>query len=180
MWSWEDSALAMPSEVETLEDKEMLGTESCGLIRPFCCLWGSILVSAPEPSRKLHALRSLFSIINARHFVTCVLLPKWPWAEPSKAPPFDDYPQFPPGRPLGWWLPATFRLGSGCWKQSPGPQRTPLVPVENGLEQSLGEWEAVTSPCPIPSLPQFRQRDVCSGTRGLLAFLGISLSFLSP
>lgn len=97
----------------------------------------------------LRASRSLLCIRSARHLVS-ELLPKWPWAEPSKAPPLDDYPQVPPGRPVGRWLPATFRLGSGCWNQYLGPRGAPSVPVENGLVQSLGEQEAVTFPLPNP------------------------------
>jgi len=105
----------------------------------------------------LPALRSLLCIRNARYFVVSELLPKWPWAEPSKAPPLDDYPQVPPGRPVGRWLPATFRLGSGCWNQYLGPQRAPSVPVENGLVQSWrtrGSNLSLPNPIPAPVLAE--------------------------
>lgn len=84
----------------------------------------------------LHASRSLLCIRNARHLVVSELLPKWSWAEPSKAPPLDDHPPISPGRPMGRWLPATFRLGAGRWNH-------PQVP-ENPISSSW-QWACAKS-----------------------------------
>lgn len=46
----------------------------------------------------LRASKSLLCIRNARHLAVRELLPKQPWAEPSKALPTNDRPQVLPGR----------------------------------------------------------------------------------
>lgn len=63
-------------------------------------------------------------------------------------------------------------LGTGCWKSVlKSPENPQSVPVEKwGCVKS---WRGSDFPWLVPSLPQFWQRHTGSGTRGLLAVLGI-------
>ena len=94
--------------------------------------------TAFQTQSPLHTSESLLCIRNAGHLVVTELLPKWPWAEPSRAPPTDNRLQVLPGRHREIATCYFQALGLVAGNQSPSRQRTPSQ-FQNRVVQTLGE-----------------------------------------